>query len=147
MWRLCSVALQSFVAVLMWRFSLGEHCKSGDFGWRTGDGGRAVQSTRCLCLASPCLPHFICHSVMTTSEQYLLFPLYLSLFLILKTSAANQPRWSASGIQCYLLCLLYTGNITEPSLTSSSSCSRKRQSTAVTVHPVFSPFPICFACF
>ncbi len=63
-----------------------------------------------------------------------------------ENSAANQPRYIAFGIQCYLLCLLSTGHITEPSLTSSSSSSSLK-GTAFTVQPVFSSFPICFACF
>lgn len=43
---------QSVVAVLMWRFSLGEHSKKWWFRLVGGEGG-AVQSTWCLCFASP----------------------------------------------------------------------------------------------
>lgn len=119
MWRLCSVALfWSFVAVLMWRFSLGEHCKIGP-------------------------PHFICHSVMRRPPNKWTAPSFPSLPPP-ALSDSHQTETSAAKpiqIQCYLLSLISTGNITEPSLTSSSPPDR--HSTAF----VSFSFSISFACF
>ncbi len=68
-----------------------------------------------------------------TPEQvnYTFFSLSLSLPLSeshkTETSAAKQPREPAFGILCYRLCLISTGIITEPSLTSTSSLKGRAQ--------------------
>lgn len=79
----------------------------------------------CICFASSYLPHFICHSVMRTRQNKRTIPslpLYLSLFLILiklKPVLPTNLDKLCLGFRVTFLCILSTGNITEPSLTSS----------------------------